>query len=183
MTAAATLPQLKKFIEDGGTLVAIGTASNIGFQLDLPIANAMVEKLPDGSEQRLPSTKYFVPGSVLQVSVDGTNPINYGLPEKVDIFFDNSPVFRLQPDAVLRGVRPLAWFASAEPLRSGWAWGQGYLKGGIAALEAPIGGGRAVLFGPELTFRAQPHGAFKFLFNSMYLAGATTVKLGPAPAK
>jgi len=183
MTAATTLPQLKKFIEDGGTLVAIGSASNIGFQLDLPIANAMVEKLPDGSEQRLPSTKYFVPGSVLQVTVDGTNPVNYGLPEKVDIFFDNSPVFRLQPDAVLKGVRPLAWFASAEPLRSGWAWGQGYLKGGIAALEAPIGAGRVVLFGPELTFRAQPHGAFKFLFNSMYLAGATPVKLGSTAAK
>jgi hypothetical protein len=35
-----------------------------------------------------------------------------------------------------------------------------------------------LLIGPEITFRAQPHGAFKFLFNGMYLAGATPVKLG-----
>jgi len=26
-------------------------------------------------------------------------------------------------------------------------------------------------FGPEITFRAQPHGTFKFLFNGIYLAG------------
>jgi len=24
------------------------------------------------------------------------------------------------------------------------------------------------LFGPEITFRAQPHGTFKLLFNSIY---------------
>jgi hypothetical protein len=27
-----------------------------------------------------------------------------------------------------------------------------------------------MLFGPEITFRAQPHGTFKFLFNGIYLA-------------
>jgi hypothetical protein len=26
------------------------------------------------------------------------------------------------------------------------------------------------LFGPEITFRAQPHGTFKFLFNGLYLS-------------
>jgi hypothetical protein len=29
------------------------------------------------------------------------------------------------------------------------------------------------LFGPEIAFRAQPHGTFKFLFNGIYL-GATS---------
>jgi len=178
MTQATTLPQLRKFVEDGGTLIAIGSASNIGYQLNLPITNALVERLPNGTETGLSRSKYFVPGSVLQVAVDNSNPVAYGLPDRVDVFFDNSPVFRLEPEAALKGVRPLAWFAGAEPLRSGWAWGQFYLDGGIAALEAPMGKGRVLLFGPELTFRAQPHGTFKFLFNGMYIAGATPVKLG-----
>jgi hypothetical protein len=30
------------------------------------------------------------------------------------------------------------------------------------------------LFGPEITFRAQPHGTFKFLFNSIYYGTSTT---------
>jgi hypothetical protein len=75
-------------------------------------------------------------------------------------------------------VKASAWFADETPLRSGWAWGQAHLKSGVAAVEAPLGKGKVLLFGPEITFRAQPHGAFKFLFNSIYLAGATPAKLG-----
>jgi hypothetical protein len=183
MSVPTTVPQLKKFLEDGGTIVAAGGATNIGYQLGLPIANALVERLPDGSERRLPADKYYVPGSILQVTVDNTVPAAYGVPDKLDVFFDNNPVFRLQPDAATKGVKPLAWFSSATPLRSGWGWGQGYLNAGVAALEAQVGKGRVLLFGPEITFRGQPHAAFKFLFNGIYLSGATPVKLGsPAPA-
>jgi hypothetical protein len=34
-----------------------------------------------------------------------------------------------------------------------------------------VGRGRLLLYTPEITFRAQPHGTFKFLFNGIYLAG------------
>ena len=36
-----------------------------------------------------------------------------------------------------------------------------------------MGKGKLYLFGPEITFRAQPHGTFKFLFNGIY-AGPVT---------
>jgi hypothetical protein len=177
VTVGKTVPQLRKFVEDGGTLLAIGSSTSIAYHFGLPVTNALVELQPNGTERRLPSEKYFAPGSVLRVSVDNTVPITYGMPEKVDVFFDNSPVFRLLPDAALRGVRPLAWFAGPEPLRSGWAWGQQYLNGGVAAIEAGLGSGKILLFGPEITFRGQPHGTFKLLFNGIYSAGATPVKL------
>ena len=64
-------------------------------------------------------------------------------------------------------VRPIAWFDSEEPLRSGWAWGQNYLDGTVAMAEAKVGRGKVYLFGPELLFRGQPHGTFKFFFNSL----------------
>ena len=38
-------------------------------------------------------------------------------------------------------------------------------------IEAQLGKGRLFLLGPEVTFRAQPHGTFKFLFNGILLAG------------
>ena len=41
-------------------------------------------------------------------------------------------------------------------------------EGGVAAAEANDGKGKLYLFGPEITFRAQPHGTFKFLFNGIY---------------
>jgi hypothetical protein len=104
------------------------------------------------------------------VAVDTTAPIAHGFEGHVDVFFDNSPVFSLGPEALLKGVRPVAWFDSAQPLRSGWAYGQGYLDRGVQIVDAPIGKGKLFMFGPEITFRAQPHGTFKFLFNGIYLA-------------
>jgi len=35
-----------------------------------------------------------------------------------------------------------------------------------------VGKGKLYLFGPEVTFRAQPHGTFKFLFNGIYAGSA-----------
>ena len=46
-----------------------------------------------------------------------------------------------------------------------------HLEGGVAVVEAQVGQGRLVLFGPQITFRAQPHGTFKLLFNGIVRAG------------
>jgi hypothetical protein len=81
--------------------------------------------------------------------------------------FDESPVFRVPASA--DSARSVAWYVP-NPLRSGWAWGQQYLQNGVAVVEAELGQGRLFMFGPEITFRAQPHGTFKFLFNGIYYA-------------
>jgi hypothetical protein len=177
ITAAKTFPQLKKFMEDGGTVVTMGNSANLALRLGLPIASALVEKSPDGKETALPGTKFYVPGSVLQAAVDNTNPLAFGMNDKVDFFFENDPSFKLKPDAQSKGVRPVAWFDSDQPLRSGWGWGQGYLKDSVAVADAPVGKGRLFLFGPEITYRGQPHGTFKFLFNSIYYGHTETVNL------
>ncbi len=169
-TAAQTGPQLKKFLDDGGTIVSVGRSSvALAEIMGLPLENHLVERGPDGETRPLPSEKYYVPGSVLRVAVDTTAPVAHGLTNPLDVFFDNSPVFRLQPEAIVKGMRPVAWFDSAKPLRSGWAYGQGYLRDGVVVVDASVGKGRLLLFGPEITFRAQPHGTFKFLFNGIYL--------------
>jgi hypothetical protein len=142
---------------------------NLAQLLDLPVNNHLVEKAPDGVSRPLPTEKFYVPGSVLRVAVDTSAPIAQGLNNPLDVFFDNSPVFELEPDSALKGVRPIAWFDTATPLRSGWAYGQGYLQNGVAVIEASVGKGKLFMFGPEITFRAQPHGTFKFLFNGIYL--------------
>ena len=159
-----TIPQLKAFVENGGTIVAIGgSATNLARALNLPIENHLVE---NGAV--LPNTKFYAPGSVLRAKVDTTRPVAAGVKEHTDFFFDNSPVWTLGANAAAAGVRPIAWFDSATPLRSGWAWGQSYLKDGVIAAEATVGKGRVYLFGAEILQRAQPHATFKFLFNAIY---------------
>jgi hypothetical protein len=166
---------VRKFVEAGGVVVAAGSAaSSIAESLQLPVADYLVERQPGVAERRLTSDKYYVPGSVLRVAVDSATQSAAGAADHIDVFFDNSPVFRLQPTAVTRGVRPVMWFDSATPLRSGWAWGQNYLEGGTTAFEANVGQGKVFAFGPEITFRGQPHGTFKFLFNGLYVSGSPT---------
>lgn len=172
ISLAKTIPQLKAFLDAGGSIITIGSSTALGYHLGLPMANALMEKTAGGDERPLAREKFYVPGSVLQVSVDNSHPLAYGLPEKVDIFFDSSPVFRLKPEAGLKGLSPVAWFDSDSPLRSGWAWGQKYLQDGVAVIDAQVGKGRLLLFGPEIAFRGQPHGTFKLLFNGIFYGKA-----------
>lgn len=168
ITQEQSIPQLKAFLEAGGNILTIGSATNLAAHLNLPVSNSLVEMV-DGKERRLPATKYYVPGSVLNVSLDKSLAANWGLDQNTDIYFDNSPVFNVDKAAVASGkIKPLAVFAKATPLRSGWAWGQSYLKDGVAAFEADYGKGKLYAFGPEITFRSQTHGTFKWMFNQLY---------------
>jgi hypothetical protein len=177
LTAEKTMPQIRKFVESGGSVVTIGSSTSMAETLGIPITNYMTEMGPDRKVHSLPQDKFYVPGSLLKIAVDNTNLLAYGMPDKVDVFFDSSPVFKLGPDAALKHTSAVGWFAGPEVLDSGWAWGQQYLDGGTAIAEASLGEGKVVLLGPEVAFRAQPHGTFKFLFNGLYLGSAENIDL------
>jgi hypothetical protein len=170
ITVAKSVPALKKFLESGGTILTIGSSTSLAYHLKLPVKDALVEMI-NGKLSPLPAEKFFIPGSIMQVKVDSTKEISYGMSSTADVFFDSSPVFKLSPDAVSRGeVTPIAWYASDKTLRSGWAWGQEYLQDGVAAFTASVGSGKLSAFGPEITFRAQTQGNYKWLFNQLYLS-------------
>ena len=164
MSVEASIPRIRQFVENGGTLLAIGDASAVAYRLGLQVADALVGE--DGKP--LTRAKYYVPGSVLSVAVDTTSALGWGLGPRTDIFFDNNPAFRLKPEAMSSGVRRVAWFDSAAPLRSGWAWGQNVLNDAAQVVVAPMGKGEAILYGPQVHFRGQTHGAFPLLFNGIY---------------
>ena len=166
ITTERTVPQFRRFLEAGGEIITIGSSTQLGYMLGLPITNALVDR-SNGADRVLTAEKFYVPGSVLRVAVDTTSSIAAGAGRNVDVMFDNSPVFRLNSDAAAKGVRSIAWFDTDKPLRSGWAWGQHYLDRGVAIAEAPVGRGKLYLFGPEVLFRAQPHGTFRFFFNAL----------------
>ena len=93
--------------------------------------------------------------------------------------FDDSPAFRVDSDAASKGVRTIAWYDSPKPLRSGWAWGQEHLNGAAAILEACVGQGSLYMFGPEILFRSQPHGTFRFFFNTLLDPSRSNAPLTP----
>ncbi|MDP2957855.1 MAG: M14 family metallopeptidase [Longimicrobiales bacterium] len=172
ITEDVTIPRIKEFVEAGGTVVAIGGSSTMGALLGVPVKDHLVEMGRDGKEIPLPGEKYYIPGSLLRANVNNADPLAYGMRGTVDVVFDNSPVFDLLPEAALKGTRPVAWFSGTKVLDSGWAWGQAYLDGGVAAVAAKVGAGSVALLGPEVAFRAQPHATFKLLFNGLLFGAA-----------
>ena len=161
---AKTMEQIRAFVEAGGALVGIGSAAmSAALQFGLPVSHQLAGIGRQDS---------YVPASVLRVAVDPAQPLAHGLAAGVDVLFNNNPVFKLGEDAAARGVQRIAWFADGAPLRSGWAWGAKHLDQGVQVIDASVGAGRLYLFAPEILFRSQPHGTFKFFFNALLLSAA-----------
>jgi hypothetical protein len=74
VSVAKTVPEIKKFVENGGTVLTIGSSTVLGHHLGLPIRDALVETV-NGTSHSLPREKFYVPGSILEARIDNTNPI------------------------------------------------------------------------------------------------------------
>jgi hypothetical protein len=162
LTADRSVPALRRFVEGGGTIITIGQAGRLARSLGAP-----VERVAFDAVGRVDDRGVSIPGSVLKVLVDNTSPLGFGFEAEVDVFFDNSPVFRvLDPSATT-----VARYGDSA-LRSGWARGQQHLSGGAAVIDAPVGRGRVLALGPHVAFRGQSQATFKFLFNAIYYSKA-----------
>jgi len=167
MTIDQTVPRILDYVRGGGAAVTIGTSTSLATHAGLPISNHLVENGVPLSRE-----KYFTPGSVLDMKVEHVSPLTHGFGERANVLFSHSPTFRLSAGADPQRIRTIGWYNTEEPLRSGWAWGEQYLVGGVGVIEADYGEGKLFIFGPKITFRAQPHGTFGFLFNGIYYGAA-----------
>ncbi|WP_332767020.1 M14 family metallopeptidase [Phenylobacterium sp.] len=165
ITEEKTAPQIAAFLKDGGTVLTIGSSTRLAEMVGAPVKNLL--NGPDGKP--LPRTSFYIPGSLLKVSVDNGQPLAYGAPKTMDVYFDRSPAF-----AAGQGAR-VAWYPEGDVLRSGWALGQDKLVGASAIVDTEVGRGKLFLMGPEVAQRAQSHAAFKFLFNGL-LYGPASVR-------
>lgn len=159
-----TIPAIKAFAEQGGSVVAIGSSTRLIELLGTQLKPALSRQV-DGQSRRLDSKDFYIPGSILQARVDPHHPLGYGMPATADVFYNQSQTFIPAPGAT--GIGQVAWFDTRTVLRSGWAVGQEKLAGTAAIAEVPVGRGRLVVMAPEVAQRAQPHGTFKFLFNAL----------------
>ncbi len=171
VTAQTTVPQLQEFLEDGGTIITLEGSTSLGYHLGLPVQDF----LTDENGATLATEEFFVPGSLLEVDIQDGSLVATGLGDDVIVNFARSPVFGIEAGAT--GIRPLAIYADETPLRSGWAWGQEKLEGGVAMLEAEVGKGTLFLFGPQVTYRGQTHATYPFVFNGILLSTAKDATL------
>lgn len=166
ITPETTVPELRAFLEAGGTIIALENSSALAYHLGLPIRDHLVN---DQGNPWVPE-EFFVPGSLLEIEEVTDRPVSQGMKNRYIVNFARSPVFSVEPGAA--GVHVLAEYRDTTPLRSGWAWGQEKLQGGAALIEAEVGDGSLFLFGPQVTYRGQTHETFPLLFNGLLLSAA-----------
>jgi len=177
---------LREFVEQGGTLVCLNRASDFAIeQFKLPVRDVV-----DG----LPRTDFYVPGSILRIELDSSNPITAGMAKESIAWAENSPVFEVLntgsagvPPAMsaqrekqrtadgtsalpvnAASVKVIAWYPNdKDPLLSGWLLGGDRIKGKAALVVVGIGKGRIILFGFRPQYRGQSLATYPLFFNAI----------------
>lgn len=155
---------IKEFVQEGGTLITIGGSAN--FAVDnyaIPFKNVLKD---------VSSEKFSCPGSILRVFIDNRHPVAYGMVEEASAVFVYSPAFDISPSFASMSPVVIAKYPNANLLQSGWLQGDENLHDRVAVGEVKMDKGKILLLGFRVQHRAQPHGTFKLLFNSIFY-GAT----------
>ncbi|HUX08475.1 MAG TPA: hypothetical protein VMX35_14330, partial [Acidobacteriota bacterium] len=100
------------------------------------------------------------------------HPIAYGMPDFGLAINWASPAFAVRPVHNNENYQVVARYPDHDPLQSGWLIGPQHLFGKASLVEAGMGKGKIILIGFRPQLRAQAHGTFKILFNSIYYGAA-----------
>ncbi len=153
---------LRKFVEDGGTLIAFAASSNwVMDNFNVPVRNALAG---------VKSDDFSNPGSLLRVNIRPDHPVTTGMPAQTAAFADAAIAF----DTSSPSTETQRWVLASYPaeardiLLSGWIDGADRLTRKAAAVAVTYGKGKIVLFGFRPQHRGQTHATFPLVFNSIY---------------
>ena len=152
---------LREFVEGGGTLVALSSASEYLIEeLQLPVRNTLARAKPD---------EFLCPGTLVRIEVDPEHPVTFGLPSWTPAFLDGPLAFQTAVPGGEMTRRVLASYPSEsrDVLVSGWIRGEEKLTRNAAAVALTYGKGKLVLLGFQALHRAQTNATFPFLFNAL----------------
>lgn len=153
---------LKKFVEDGGTIITLNEASQFAIdKLGVPVKNVL---------EGVPAKDFYCPGSILRIKVDASSPITRDAPllesssDESIAWVEGALAFEPTGDA----AKVIARFAGAnELLLSGWLLGGEKIANKGAIVEVKRGKGRVILFAFRPQYRGQSIATLPFLFNAI----------------
>ena len=151
---------LRRFASDGGTVLALNKASVYAIErLDAGARNVL---------SGLGDQQFYGPGSLLNVSVDTSHPLCFGMRPQEAVWFESGPAFENGNRENSELPRAVVTYPQRNVLASGWLLGEKHLSNRAAVVDVPIGRGHFVLMGIRPQYRAQSNATFKILFNGLF---------------
>jgi hypothetical protein len=164
------LAALRDFVEAGGTMLALGSASTV------PVEFGLVR----GISLRNPGS-LFSPGSIVRARAERSeHPILWGYDEEFPVFDRFGPYFSAAQDQ--RDNVILRYAPADEVFMSGLVLGREGLGGHPAVISVPMGEGNVVLFGIRTLHRNQTRGSFALAWNAILNWDGLEVEPAPAAA-
>ena len=151
---------LHDFMNRGGTLIALGDASNL-----------LIDKLPLPVKDIKSTTtreQHYAPGTIVNLQVDPQSPLGFGVAPSTYGFYIESPFFELTDGFASQKVSVVARYPNDQVKASGWLRGEELMRGHAAVIAIDLNPGKVVLFGIRPQHRAQTHATFPLLFNALY---------------
>ena len=166
----AGLEAIRRFVDDGGVLLTLGSGSTL----------ALEGGLVRGVRRAL-NTRVFTPGSELRMSFERPeHPIAYGYGTDASVFRNDEHVYDLPlrwetmayctsclDGPVDRRIVVSTWGGSEAMVVSGGMRGESDLRGRPAILDVPIGGGHIVAYNFSPIHRDMNRSDHRLLWNAI----------------
>ncbi len=149
--------ELQKFVEGGGLLITLGTASSF------PPSFGLTRRVEAGNT----SSQFYAPGPIVEAEIlRPEHPIFYGYTDKrTSVRWASGPLLNLpQTD---RQQILMRFPGGDSSVLSGFMKGANEIRNSPAILDIPVGQGRIVLFTTNPCYRWQNVGEFRMLFNTL----------------
>jgi hypothetical protein len=180
--------QLKDYVRNGGTLVAIGSAISWLQQKEI-IAPSSKRSSPSDSEKPNSAgvTRFAdavdakaletIAGAFFMTRIDSTHPMGFGFPD------EDVPVFRDSEDRFELPANPYQLVAKYSGVISGYVSNanRSRLISSAAVWVHSTGKGRAILIADNPVFRGYVRSSERFLTNALLLGPIVSIPTGSNP--
>lgn len=180
------ISRLKAWVQEGGTLLAIGGASKWLTEGEVKLLETTTEKRPrkiedpeenesesvddhqkksDSEDEELPIP---VPGAILRVNLDQDHWMTMGYGDRTNVLVNSNRVFR--PLKLDKGQNIAVYSPPEELLLSGFMWEESkeLLAGKAYLMHQKIGKGRVIAFAEDPNFRAFTESLTLLFMNGVF---------------
>jgi hypothetical protein len=162
--------RLKRWVRDGGTLVAIGGGATdfVREQLEITKLRSWYDT-DEGKEKQ----QISVPGALLRVKLNGNTWMSAGYGETLPVLVNSDRLYLPADEPPSPSRRVVAQYEDREQLRlAGHLWEESLerLPGAVFAYEERVGRGRVITFAEEVNFRAYTRGLNRLFLNAVVVS-------------